>query len=85
MYMSILRERECEEQEQRSSEIHLQDCEGNRLQWSYSKDDRTVRRDVAEKSEINGATFTSPAKRYKIDRKGSHWVILTRKHCDDCA
>ena len=31
--------------------------------------ERTVRRDVAEKSEISGATFTSPAKRHKIDRK----------------
>ena len=40
-------------------------------------------RRVAEKSEISGATFTSPAKCYKIDRKGSYWVIFTRKHCDD--
>ena len=45
--------------------------------------ERTVRRDVAEKSEISGATFTSPAKHYKIDRNGSYWVILTGKHCDD--
>ena len=45
--------------------------------------ERTERRDVAEKSEISGATFTSPAKCYKINRKGLYWVILTRKHCDD--
>ena len=43
----------------------------------------TVRRDVVEKSEISGAMFTSPAKRYKIDRKGSYWVILTRKDYDN--
>ena len=45
--------------------------------------ERTARRDVAEKSEISGATFTLPAKPYIIDRKGLYWVILTRKHCDD--
>ena len=44
--------------------------------------DRIVRRDVAEKSEISADTFTSSAKRYKINIKGSFWVILTRKHCD---
>ena len=46
--------------------------------------ERRVRRDVADKSEIRGTTFTSPAKRYKIDRRGSsYWVISTWKHCDD--
>ena len=29
----------------------------------------TVRRVVAEKSEISGAAFTSPAKRYKLDKR----------------
>ena len=31
--------------------------------------ERTVRRIVAEKSALSGAAFSSPAKRYKIDRK----------------
>ena len=31
--------------------------------------ERTVRRIVAEKSTLSGATFSSPAKRYKMDRK----------------
>ena len=31
--------------------------------------ERTVRRIVAEKTALSGAAFSSPAKRYKIDRK----------------
>ena len=31
--------------------------------------ERTVRRIVAEKSGLSGAAFSSPAKRYKIDRR----------------
>ena len=31
--------------------------------------ERSVRRIVAEKSALSGAAFSSPAKRYKIDRK----------------
>ena len=31
--------------------------------------ERTVRRIVAKKSEMSGAAFTSPAKRYKVERK----------------
>ena len=31
--------------------------------------EHTVRRIVAEKSALSGAAFSSPAKRYKIDRK----------------
>ena len=31
--------------------------------------ERTVRRIVTEKSDISGTAFTSPAKRYKGDRK----------------
>ena len=31
--------------------------------------ERTVRKMVAEKSALSGAAFSSPAKRYKIDRK----------------
>ena len=31
--------------------------------------ERTVRRIVAEKFALSGAAFSSPAKRYKIDRK----------------
>ena len=34
---------------------------------SYSQ--RTVTRIVTEKSKISGSAFTSPAKRYKVDRK----------------
>ena len=59
----VFREREYEEQEECSSEIDLQDGEGNRFSGS------TVRRVVAEKSEISGVAFTSLAKRYKITTK----------------
>ena len=31
--------------------------------------ERTVRRIVAEKSALSGAAFSSPAKRYKIERR----------------
>ena len=31
--------------------------------------ERTVRRIVAEKKSLEGATFGSPAKRYKVERK----------------
>ena len=31
--------------------------------------ERTVRRIVSEKSALSGAAFSSPAKRYKVDRK----------------
>ena len=34
-----------------------------------SYDERTVRRIVAKKSVLSGAAFSSPAKRYKMDRK----------------
>ena len=36
--------------------------------------ERTVRRIVGEKASLCGA-FTSPAKRYKVDRKTVFWMI----------
>ena len=35
--------------------------------------ERTVRRIVGEKASLCGAAFTSPAKRYKVDRRT--WMI----------
>ena len=43
--------------------------------------EHTVRRIVAEKSEIRGAVFTPLPKRYKVERKNI--MISTWKRCND--
>ena len=70
-------ERECEEQEQRSSEIDLQDHEDNRLQWAYSKERCSWK--VRNKWSYVHITSQTPQNWQKRSLLGDS----TRKHCDN--